>query len=230
MKCSTAKRIIPAYLDNAMPEEERRELRSHLRNCRPCADSCDRTARVRGAVRSLPKPEIPGVLATRLLMLASQEHSRRIGIARSWWKRWMNRFSDMMKPIAVPLAGGIGAAVLLFSAFIPLYGRPQSSADVPCVVFTQPILERTGPIGFPPAPGDAVVDLNIDQQGRIVSYTIIESSGPADAVRRSIENSLLFTRFQPARLAPNSCPECAVPMSGTVRMVFRGSSQVEVRG
>jgi hypothetical protein len=227
MKCTIAKRNIPAYLDNAVSEQERRQLRSHLRNCRSCADACEGYTQVRDAVRSLPEPEVPGVLTTRLRMLASLEHSRRIGLARTWWKRCTFRLNNLMRPIAVPLAGGFAAAVLLFSAFVPLYGQPSVSSDVPCVVFTQPMIESTGPIGF--APGDAVVDLNIDQQGRIVSYSIVESAGPPDSIRRSIENSLLFTRFQPARLAPNSCPECTVPMSGTVRMVFR-SSHIEVRG
>lgn len=227
MKCSIAKRNIPVYLDNAVSDEERRELRSHLRSCRSCAHACERYSQVREAVRSLPKLEVPGVLTTRLRMLASREHSRRIGLARTWWKRCTFKLNNLMRPIMVPLAGGFAAAVLLFSAFVPLYGQPRVSSDVPCVVFTQPILEYTGPIGF--APGDAVVDLNIDQQGRIVSYSIVESAGHPDSIRRSIENSLLFTHFHPARLAPNSCPDCAVPMSGTVRMVFR-SSHIEVRG
>src|SRR5579862_2342568 len=229
MKCSIAKSIIPVYLDKTVSEQDRQQLRSHLRNCRSCADSVEWHTGIREALRSFPKPEVPAVLSTRLMMLASREHNRRIGIARSWWRRCMNRFTEMMRPIAGPLAGGISAAVLLFSTFIPLYGHSRISADVPCFVFTQPILERTGPIGFAPSPGDAVVDLNIDQEGRIVNFTIVEATGPADAVRRSIENSLLFTRFQPARLAPNYCPDCGVPMSGTIRMVFR-SSQVEVRG
>ena len=227
MKGSIAKRNIPVYLDNVMSEQERRLLRSHLRNCRSCADACEQYAQVREALRSLPPSEVPGVLTTRLRMLASLEHNRRIGLARTWWKRTTFRLNNMMRPIAVPLAGGFAAAVLLFSAFVPLYGQPRVSSDIPCMVFTQPLLETTGPIGF--AGADAVVDLNIDQEGRIVSYSIVESAGNQDSIRRGIENSLLFTRFQPARLAPNSCPDCAVPMSGTVRMVFR-SSQIEVRG
>ncbi len=227
MKCPIAKGNIPFYLDDGVSDEERSELRSHLRDCRSCALASERYAQVREAVRSLPKVEVPSVLTTRLRMLASREHARRTGVERTWWKRCTFKINNLMRPIMVPLAGGFAAAVLLFSAFVPLYGQPRVSSDVPCVVFTQPILESTGPIGF--APGDAVVDLNIDQQGRIVGYTIVESAGHPESIRRSIENSLLFTRFQPARLAPNSCPDCAVPMSGTFRMVFR-SSQIEVRG
>lgn len=228
MKCSIAKRNIPIYLDDAVSDEERRELRSHLRNCRSCADACERYLRVRKALTSLPKYEVPGALTTRLRMLASREHDRRIGHALNWWKRVTFKLNELMRPLAVPLAGGFGAAVLLFSAFVPLYGHPRISSDVPCMVFTQPLIETTGPIGFAPA-SDAVVDLNINQEGRIVSYQIIESAGNPDSLRRGIESSLLFTRFQPARLAPNSCPDCAVPISGTVRMVFR-TSQIEVRG
>src|SRR5260370_18951117 len=124
MKCSIAKRNIPVYLDNVGPEQERRLLRSHLRNCRSCADACEQYAQVREALRSLPQSEVPGVLTTRLRMLASLEHNRRIGRARTWWKRTSFRFNNLLRPIAVPLAGGFAAPVPLFSSFLPLYSRP----------------------------------------------------------------------------------------------------------
>ena len=229
MKCSIAKRIIPAYLDNAVSERERLELGSHLRMCRACADTCERFTRVRAAVRSLPARNVPVDLTLRLRVLASRERNLRIGLGRTWWERFAFRVNNLMRPLAVPLAGGIAAAVLLFAALVPTFARPRivQAGDVPCVLFTQPTLESITPLSF--APGDAVVDLRIDQQGRIVNFSIVESAGHEEAVHRSLENSLLFTRFAPARLAPNSCPDCGVPMSGTVRMVFR-SSHIEVKG
>lgn len=229
MDCFIAKRNIPAYLVGAVSEQERREMRSHLRTCRSCADACQRQTQVRGAVQSLPEVQIPADLAVRLRVLASRERNRRIGLARTSWERFTFKFKAMMQPLAFPLAGGFVAALLLFAALVPSFTHPRGVAgpDVPCIVFTQPSLESMGPISF--GPGDAVVDLRIDEQGRIVNYSIVEAAGHEDAIHRSIENSLLFTRFVPARLTPNSCPECGVPMSGTIRMVFR-SSRIEVRG
>src|SRR5260370_17964594 len=112
MKCSIAKRTIPVYLDNVMSEQERRLLRSHLRNCRSCADACEQYAQVREALRSLPPSEVPGVLTTRLRMLASLEHNRRIGLPRTWWKRTPFRLNNIMRPISVPVVVGCAAAGL----------------------------------------------------------------------------------------------------------------------
>lgn len=227
MKCSIAKSKIPSYLDSAVSDRERQELRSHLRACRSCADTWKRSLQVRDAVRSLPWKEMPGDLAIRLRVMASQERNLRIGLGRTWWEGFKLRVNNLLSPLAVPLAGGICAAVLLFATIVPTLSHPVSTSDVPCVVFTQPMLESMSPIGFTPA--DAIVDLRIDQLGRIVNYSIVESNGHIDAVQRSIENSLLFTRFKPATLAPNSCSDCGVPMSGTIRMVLR-SSHIEVKG
>ena len=227
MKCSIAKSKIPAYLDNAVSEQERLELGSHLRMCRSCTDASQECARVRDAVRFLPRLQAPRDFAVRLRVMASRERNLRIGFGRTWWESFSLRLNNLLRPLAVPLAGGIAAAVVLFAALVPTLSTPAAKADIPCVVFTQPTLESMGPIGFTPA--DAIVDLRIDQQGRIVNYSIVESAGHVDAIHRSIENSLLFTRFKPARLAPNSCPDCGVPMSGTFRMVLR-SSHIEVKG
>ena len=227
MKCSIAKSKIPSYLDSAVSERERQELRSHLRACRSCADAWEGSLQVKNAVRSLPKMEMSRDLAIRLRVVASQERNQRIGLGRTWWESFTLRVNNLLRPLAVPLAGGICAAVVLFATLVPTLSHPASTTDVPCVVFTQPMIESMSPIGFTPA--DAIVDLRIDQQGRIVNYSIVESSGHLPAVQRSIENSLLFTRFKPATLAPNSCSDCGVPMSGTIRMVLR-SSHIEVKG
>lgn len=229
MKCSVAKRNIPAYLENAVSERERHELGLHLRACRSCTDACERHVQVRAAVRSLPAMRAPQELGVRLRMLASQEFNLRIGVSRNWWERFTFRTNQLLRPLAVPLTGGVAAAVLLFAALAPSFTHARSVAatDVPCVLFTRPMLESVGPIGFTPA--DAIVDLRIDQQGRIVNYSIVESAGHIDAVHRSIENSLLFTRFKPATLAPNSCSDCGVSTSGTIRLQLR-SSHIEVKG
>ncbi len=229
MKCSIAKRNITAYVDGVVLGEERREMALHLGACATCADAVERHTRVREAVRVLPKPLIPGDVSLRLRMLASRERNIRIGLGRTSWQRFTGRLNEFLRPLAVPLAGGVCAALLLFASLVPTLSQARIvyANDVPCTVFTQPTLENIGPIGF--APADAVVDLRIDDQGRLVNYSIVETAGHVDAIHRSIENSLLFTRFSPAHLAPNSCPDCAVAIAGTIRMVFR-SSHIEVKG
>src|SRR5437016_3327133 len=132
MKCSIAKSKIPAYLDSAVSDRERQELGSHLRACRSCADSWEQSLQVQDAVRALPKKEMPRDLAIRLRVIASQQRNLRIGLGRSWWESFTFRLNGLLRPLAVPLAGGISAAVVLFAALVPTLTHPASTSDIPC--------------------------------------------------------------------------------------------------
>lgn len=227
MKCSIAKRKLPAYLADVVSADERQALSLHLRTCSSCSDESERHRQLGKVLRSLPQREVPPELTLRLRMVASHSRAQQASRVRAWWNRTTFAFSNMMRPFGVPIAGGLCSTVLLFCTLLPAFTMPQRSADVPAVVFTQPLLESMAPI--PIASADAIVDLRIDAQGRIVNWSISEPSGHTEAVHRSIENSLLFTRFAPATLAPNSCTDCAVPTASTIRLVFR-SNYIEVRG
>jgi len=104
---------------------------------------------------------------------------------------------------------------------VPTFTLHQTPGDVPTMLSTEPVVENMAPVGF--VDGDAVVDLRIDGEGRIVNYSIIDADGQrADQLRRSIENRLLFMTFKPATAFGN-------PISGTLRISFR-SAHIEVRG
>jgi hypothetical protein len=141
-------------------------------------------------------------------------------------KRWRDSFElnlqNLMRPLALPLVGGIFSAVLLFSALVPSFTQHQTPGDVPTGLSTQPLVKSMAPLGFMDT-DDAVVDLRIDGEGRIVNYSIIGADGhTADQLRRSIENNLLFTTFQPATAF-------GLPIAGKIRISFR-SSRIDVRG
>src|ERR1700753_1089222 len=109
MDCSIAKRNIPAFLENAVSEQERLELRTHLRACRSCADDCEREKQVRYAVKALPPVQIPAALSLRLRVVASRERQLRIGLARNTWERFTFKLNGLLRPLAFPLAGGFVA-------------------------------------------------------------------------------------------------------------------------
>jgi len=68
-----------------------------------------------------------------------------------------------------------------------------------------------------------VVDLQLDDQGRIVNFTIVSAPGQQnEKLRREIENHLLFTEFWPATTFGRG-------VAGTIRISFR-SSRIDVRG
>jgi anti-sigma factor (TIGR02949 family) len=232
MECSNVRQKVSAYVDNAVPENELREMRQHMSDCGPCARETERYQRVRQALRRLPQAAVPSELTMRLRVMASKVRAEAMR-GESGWSRWRDRFQlslkNLMRPLALPLAGGLCSAVVLFSALVPTFTStfamdktPSSLWDVPTMLATEPMVKCTAPVAF--GETEAVVDLTIDEQGRITNYTIV-STAPgqkAEQVRRNIENKLLFLGFWPATAFGK-------PIAGTVRVSF-GSSHVEVRG
>jgi len=231
MECSNVKQNVSAYMDNAVPEEARSEMRQHMSNCGPCAREVERHRRIREALRTLPHRAVPAGLTMRLRVAASKVRAGSVR-GESNWTRWRDRFQltlkNLMRPIALPLVGGLCSAVVMFSALVPTFtsafamDKTPLLLDVPTMLATEPMVKYTAPVAF--GETEAIVDLTIDEQGRIANYTIV-STGPgqkAEQVRRNIENKLLFLGFWPATAFGK-------PVAGTVRVSF-GSSHVEVRG
>ncbi len=182
--------------------------------------------RTRQTLRSLPRRTPPADLTVRLRVIASRERARnavRKSGSRGWFRHAGLTLDNLMKPLALPAAGGLCAAILLFMILVPTFSGAfymGSAMDVPTGLFTGPTVKSLAPIGF--QYGDAEVDLRIDEQGRIVNYAIVGGQGPNDALHRSIENNLLFTQFTPATAF-------GVPITGTLRLSFR-SSRIDVKG
>jgi hypothetical protein len=230
MECLTVRRKASAYADNALSQEERREMRQHMQDCQVCARESERYQRIREALRSLPRRVPPSDLTVRLRVAASQARIRTADGASPWTRardRFQLALANLMRPLALPLAGGLCAALVLFSALVPTFtatfaiNKTDALVDVPTMLTTEPSLKYMAPIAF--AEADAVVDLNIDDQGRIVNYSIVSAPGQTEQLRRRIENNLLFTEFWPATAFGK-------PISGTVRISFHNSSHVEVKG
>jgi hypothetical protein len=229
MECWNAKSKISAYLDNAMPAEERQDLRQHLNSCRTCALESGEQLRLRKAIRTIPRVAPPADLTSRLLVSASKARAELCGPSR--WERLYDRVSiaieNMMRPLALPAAGGLCSAIFLFSTLVPTFNPAYAMAgtaspfDPPTQLITQPMVKYMAPIAFD---ADAVVDVDIDDHGCILGYTIVSSTGPDNQqLRHAIENNLLFTEFWPATAF-------GVPVAGTIRISYRSPAGIDVRG
>jgi hypothetical protein len=227
MECRSVRQIVSAYLDDAVSAEDGLLLKRHLNACRECALETERYSSLRDKLRSLPQPVPPPELTTRLRVLASKVRLEASGQATPW-TRWRDRLElalqDLMRPLALPAVGGLCSAVFLFSTLVPMFKSAfalvSESGDVPTMLTTQPMLKDTAPVVFY---NDAIVDLQLDDQGRIINYAIVSApGGQSDKLRRSIENSLLFTEFWPATTFGR-------PVAGTIRISFR-NSRIDVRG
>ena len=178
---------------------------------------------------ALPRHELPSRLGSRLRVMASREAQRR----RMWANpssaaaylagRFRLLMNNLMRPYAVPVTGGLLSAVVLFSMVLtsyPVIGEIQS--DVPTSMSTEPGVVSS--LAFGLGDEDIVVDVSIDEQGRVMEYSLPASQRwTTDPVlRRSLENTLLCTRFPPAT-------RFGQPSSGRVRITVR-RSQMDVRG
>jgi hypothetical protein len=164
-------------------------------------------------------------------VIASRERQR--FLERRSWRRmiaaWHERATlnagDMMRSLVLPLAGGVSAAVILFSIWlVPTYPlHAKSGVDVPIMPSTEATVSATvtgtGAIGL--SGGDAVVDVTVDNQGKVVDIAIVSGTDVLqDPNRRHrLENLLLRTQFAPAT-------ELGRPVSSIVRLV---SSQIDVK-
>jgi hypothetical protein len=112
--------------------------------------------------------------------------------------------------------------LLLFALLVPSFAWVPSAQDVPIGLSTEATVKSMAPIGF--EDGEAVVDVTIDDQGRMVDFNIVhDRSGELNAsFCRSVENALLFTVFTPRTAF-------GMPVGGKLRLTFRSSS-VEVKG
>jgi hypothetical protein len=169
------------------------------------------------------------MLEGKLRVLASHERARQ-RVRRNWAARvehWrelaMLRFGNLMRPVALPVAGGLISALLMFSVLIPSVTYAHiSSIEPPSPVFTDPDGQLVGEGEFPkleraigPAlTGKVVVLLSIDDRGRVTDYTVTQG-----AMTPEVQNLILFSQFTPAMLFGK-------PTRGQVRVVFGADNDV----
>lgn len=230
MKCHRVQRSLSSYCDDRLSGQERQEIFSHLAVCQDCASVSERLFHLRAALRNLPSLPVPSHLTTSLQVLASRERAQQLHRAGlggslayfvSHARLWLD---DIMRPIALPFAGGFLSAVVLFCIMLPVFAPPENSGsqDVPTMLSTEAAFASMGPFGL--SDEDIVVDVTVDEQGRVVDY-----STPSGArwvkdpeVKRSVENSLLFTVFTPGT-------SFGQPVSGKIRITLR-RSEIDVKG
>ena len=177
------------------------------------------------ALRALPVRVPPQGLATSLRVMASRERQRRLtGSAFCAWRaRWGVFANNLMRPLALPLAGGVFSAIALFGILAPTYPvHADGGFDVPTMLTTQVGVSRMAPIHV--SDDDVIVDVTVDGQGRMIDYTVLSGAGALANVstRRRLEAALIFTQFTPATAF-------GMPMAGKMRLSLR-NSRIDVRG
>jgi hypothetical protein len=227
MKCQQVSKDLSLYLDGQLSENDRQTVTLHLARCSRCSSEREALELIRRSLNALPTLEPPAGLTTALRVIASRELARRSSrktvpaLYADWrdsLRLWMN---NLMRPFALPVAGGLISALMIFALLVPnFFGKAVApGADVPTVLYTEANLRSTGPLNYT---DDVEVELVIDEQGRMVDYTLPSSVMQNPELRRKIESDLLLTRFYPATAF-------GLPTSGKVKLSFK-KSFIDVKG
>jgi hypothetical protein len=225
MNCERVRKTLSAFLDSNLVPERLDTMTQHLAQCRDCSSYANELGDLHSALRSLPPAAPPPRLATELLVLASRERMRHLSRSTytaqfHYWMAEMRLFFDnLMRPIAIPFAGGLASAVFLFTMLVPTLQFPHLTLnDVPSGLFTQSVatVDTLPPFGF--SENNLVVQVTLDDQGNVVDYEL--PNNVSSRLRNDIANMILFTKFEPATAY-------GLPIAAKVVVSFR---RIDVKG
>jgi hypothetical protein len=152
------------------------------------------------------------------------EHRNLAAIWTTWRENIQLFLDNAVLSLALPFAGGVFSTVVLFSMFVvPAYPLLSSSdSDVPTILNTPVAVKSMAP--FSVGDTDVVVDVTVDEQGRMLDYAIVAGASVLanPQMRRRLENALVFSNFTPATTFGQ-------PMISKMRLWFH-SSRIDVRG
>jgi anti-sigma factor RsiW len=215
MSCEFVRESLSGYVDERLAEADRGQVALHLASCRECAAVHKRMTDLCGSLRGMRMARMPRKLAIDLKILASKELLRS---RQTKWEQWMDwarlTMDNMMRPFAVPAAGGFASALLMFAILVPGLNSLRGVAASPAYS-----VEAVEP-GAPLNPDETIIEVQIDDRGRMVDYYM-----PQGQMTSEIGNLLLFSTFTPAAITPAN--QFLQPNSGKVvirisRIVVKG--------
>jgi len=175
--CDAAQRRTMLFQEGTLAADEMDLMRRHHAQCPECAEETTPVKNLRGNLKGLTAPAIPPALGMQLKVKASRAAAerRRSRTLRDLLKNWTTDLKlwtdNLMRPLAIPTAGGFASSMVLFSIFATGIGMPMCTAshiDVPTGLYTGASVKSYLPLGF--QNGDLVVELTIDDQGRVAYF------------------------------------------------------------
>jgi hypothetical protein len=136
----------------------------------------------------------------RVRKLARVSFSARL---ESWWGRVLVRLDNAMRPMAMPVAGGMLSALVLFSLLTPNFSYSRDFSFDPSVdLVTAPdgkivdaygVIPRLKPVGNASSSDGTVVMLFVDENGKVRDWRVLRGELTYD-----LKNIILFSTFTPA--------------------------------
>lgn len=241
--CKSTRDRFSAYLDGALTGVSMQQVAAHLESCAECRHEFAGWRAMQSALGDLGPAKAPPELALKLRVALSREQSR---TTRQTLARWQVRWQNTVAPFLLRASAGLASAVLLLGTAAVLVGafatpEPVEARDAAPSAATSPrflysMVASSTPGAYAPLavgerevsahasvrPGTVenaspvVVEAFVNRSGRVYDYRII--SGPdTPASRAHIENLLLFSVFEPARVFGE-------PVRGVAVLYFSGIS------
>lgn len=242
-QCKNIRERFSAYLDGDLSGVAMQQTAAHLESCSECNQEFSGWRSMQSALAELGPAKAPADLALRLRVTLSQERAR---TARQSLDRWQMRWHNTMAPFLLRASAGFASAVLLLGTAAVLVGAfasPETveARDASADAATSPrflysmlasstpeanLIKKTkarqsnlrsaaSSVSIEDS-NSVVVEAFVNSSGRVYDYRII--SGPISAASRDqIENLLLFSLFEPARVFGE-------PVRGVAVLSFSGVS------
>ena len=210
MSCEYARARISSLLDHGLEDQERHDTLAHLESCGQCHDEYQALEKQRLAMRSMEELAVPPVLTHRLRVLASHERVRQM--ARASLSARLRDMADnarlfrdnMMRPVALPVGGGLLSAILLFSILAPglnFNRNLESDASVISLV-TLPEGRVVGASGevyrpemvssIPSSTDSTLVELSVDRYGHVSDWKVLRGEMTPD-----VKSIIVLSVFDP---------------------------------
>lgn len=142
ISCERAQSLFGPGWDDELSVAERESLEQHFAGCNPCRRDYDELARTLELVQGLPRPQVSGDFATRVLAEARRreaEGGRGLLITRGWFAH------PARLAIAAALVVAAGVSGLMLST------KPQPQRVAQQVVAPAPIVATALPLVTPPS-------------------------------------------------------------------------------
>ncbi len=190
------------YVEFSLNSIEASVLRWHLARCARCYERYEGAETMGGLLAELPKVWPPQTMTVRILSAFSIEALVR-DRPRMRWDRRRLMLGNMLRPIAIPVLGGLSLALVMVPVLLSAFWmEPVAHADdVPLLFLASPVVSApimTLPSPYPVA-GNITVVAYIDAHGDVYDYLVASNEPLEGGLHRRLANTLLTSKFQPAR-------------------------------
>jgi anti-sigma factor RsiW len=216
MKCTTVRKNLAGYLDDALTGaarvEERAEVREHLESCKACRAELQQFRKLAVMLSRAAQNVPPADLAVRIKVAAAQAQQ-----SHDWQSRFRRvkdraeiLLDNVFRPITLPATGGLFSAilvfVLVFQMIVPgiTVRAVENDVNINLIRPAELVTLSDYPQSWAPEKNDVelslphglLLDVTVDAHGQMTGYEIL--SGPNSLeIRHQLDQMLLFSRFSP---------------------------------